>query len=288
MIVITVANCPPKVRGDLSKWLFEISTGVFVGNLDARVREKLWERICGTLNGGRATMVYSTNGEQRLSFRTTGSVWEPVDFDGITIMRRPFPKKIETTKVNEIPTVKAKIIPRTKKINFEKVIVIDLETTGLNIDKDQIIEIGAIKYVDGEIINKFNTLIRTDYPISNEIKDLTGISEEMLLDSGIDEKEALLQLRDYIEKDYLIVCHNAKFDLSFLRNRFNKYQIDAISNKVLDTLLEARKQIINLANYKLRTIAEYYHLGYPEKHRALDDCFLTLQIYLKLKEKRDR
>jgi CRISPR-associated protein Cas2 len=288
MIVITVVDCPPKVRGDLSKWLFEISTGVFVGNLDARVREKLWERICNTLNGGRATMVYSTNGEQRLSFRVTGSTWEPVDFDGITIMRRPFPKKIETTKVNEVSVVKAKIMPRSKKINFEKVIIIDLETTGLNIDKNQIIEIGAIKYVDGEIINKFSTLVKIDNPIPNEIQDLTGISEEMLLDNGIDEKEALLQLREFIARDYLIVCHNARFDLSFLRNRFKKYQIDAISNKILDTLLESRKQIINLSNYKLRSIAEYYHLEYPEKHRALDDCFLTLQIYLKLKEKRDR
>ena len=55
MIVVTLTDCPPKLRGDLSKWLFEINNGVYVGNLSTRVREELWERICGNLSSGRAT-----------------------------------------------------------------------------------------------------------------------------------------------------------------------------------------------------------------------------------------
>ena len=61
MIVVTVTDCPPRLRGDLSKWLLEINTGVYVGQLNPRVREELWKRICKYLPRGRATMVYSSN-----------------------------------------------------------------------------------------------------------------------------------------------------------------------------------------------------------------------------------
>ena len=93
MVVITLSDCPPKVRGDLSKWLCEINTGVYVGNLSARVRQELWMRVCDNLKNGRATMVYSTQGEQQLNFEVHNSLWEPVDLDGIKLMRRPLPGK---------------------------------------------------------------------------------------------------------------------------------------------------------------------------------------------------
>ena len=56
MIVIMLSDCPPKVRGDLSKWLCEINTGVFVGNVSSRVREEVWQRICENIKSGQATM----------------------------------------------------------------------------------------------------------------------------------------------------------------------------------------------------------------------------------------
>ena len=59
MIVLCVMNCPPGLRGDLSKWLNEVNTGVYVGSLNARVREELWERVCSHIKSGQATMVYS-------------------------------------------------------------------------------------------------------------------------------------------------------------------------------------------------------------------------------------
>ena len=51
-----MTDCPPGLRGDVSKWLFEINTGVYVGSLSARVRDALWSRICENLSAGRATM----------------------------------------------------------------------------------------------------------------------------------------------------------------------------------------------------------------------------------------
>lgn len=74
-VTICVTNCPPKLRGDLTKWLMEIDTGVFVGNLNARVRDAVWDRICSTIGNGRACMTFSTNNEQKLDFRIYHSTW---------------------------------------------------------------------------------------------------------------------------------------------------------------------------------------------------------------------
>lgn len=68
MVVVTLTDCPPKLRGDLTKWLLEINTGVYVGKINARVREELWKRICDNIKSGRATMVFSAKNEQGLSF----------------------------------------------------------------------------------------------------------------------------------------------------------------------------------------------------------------------------
>lgn len=87
-----MTDCPPQLRGDLSKWLCEINTGVYVGQVSQRVREALWIRVCENLKNGRATMVYSTNGEQKMDFRVHNTAWEPVDFDGLKLMRRPLPQ----------------------------------------------------------------------------------------------------------------------------------------------------------------------------------------------------
>ena len=91
MVVVTLTDCPPKVRGDLTKWLIEVNTGVYVGNINARVREKLWQRICENVKNGRATMVFSTTGEQHLGFWVHNTNWQPVDYDGIWLVKHPLP-----------------------------------------------------------------------------------------------------------------------------------------------------------------------------------------------------
>ena len=58
--MLTMTNCPPRLRGDLSKWLCEINTGVYVGNVSSRVRDALWDRVCQNLKNGQATLVFTT------------------------------------------------------------------------------------------------------------------------------------------------------------------------------------------------------------------------------------
>ena len=86
MIVVSLTNCPPKLRGDLTKWLIEINAGVYVGRVSARVRDELWQRICENVKEGRATMVFSANNEQGMDFYVHNTTWKPVEFDGITLM----------------------------------------------------------------------------------------------------------------------------------------------------------------------------------------------------------
>jgi CRISPR-associated protein Cas2 len=86
--IVILTAVPPGLRGHLTRWLLEISPGVFVGHVSARVRELMWERIAEFVDDGRALMVHSIRGEQRLAFEVHGHDWTPVDYDGITLMRR--------------------------------------------------------------------------------------------------------------------------------------------------------------------------------------------------------
>lgn len=89
MVVIVVTLSPAKLLGHLTRWLFEISPGVYVGKVSARVRELLWDQVLENIGSGRAIMVFSSDNEQGLEFRTHGQEWQPVDFDGLELIMRP-------------------------------------------------------------------------------------------------------------------------------------------------------------------------------------------------------
>lgn len=89
MVVIVLTACPEGLRGHLTRWLLEISAGVFVGHITAKVRELLWARVVELSADGRALMVYSQRNEQRLAFKVHRHHWVPTDCDGILLMRRP-------------------------------------------------------------------------------------------------------------------------------------------------------------------------------------------------------
>lgn len=89
MTIIILTACPEGLRGHLTQWLLEISAGVYVGHVNSRIRHRLWAKVVDMAGPGRALLVYQQPGEQRLSFKVHDHHWEPVDHDGITLMRRP-------------------------------------------------------------------------------------------------------------------------------------------------------------------------------------------------------
>ncbi|MFD7659017.1 type I-E CRISPR-associated endoribonuclease Cas2e, partial [Actinosynnema sp. NPDC059797] len=98
MTVIVVAACPIGLRGHLTRWLLEISPGVFVGKVSTRVRNLMWVRVVEMVKTGRAIMVFHADNKQGLDFKVHHHDWHPVDYDGIQLMLRPAdPDDTDTT-----------------------------------------------------------------------------------------------------------------------------------------------------------------------------------------------
>ncbi|MFD3442356.1 type I-E CRISPR-associated endoribonuclease Cas2e [Streptomyces sp. NPDC058685] len=95
MTVLVLTNCPAGLRGFLTRWLLEISAGVFIGSPSARVRDVLWNEVQQYANQGRALLAYTTDNEQGFTFRTHDHGWHPTDHEGLTLICRPSPKSEE-------------------------------------------------------------------------------------------------------------------------------------------------------------------------------------------------
>lgn len=99
MITVILSSPPAKLSGHLTRWLMEVSPGVYVGKPNARIRDELWELITGTLTTGRAIMTYPTrSNEQGYEVRVHRSQWTPIDFEGLTLMRHPITTAKGSTK----------------------------------------------------------------------------------------------------------------------------------------------------------------------------------------------
>lgn len=90
MTFIVLVSAPAALRGAVTRWLFEISPGIYVGKISKRVREHLWNKISRELRGGTAMIISPVKNEQGFDIRTLGPTrWQPVDHDGLTLIRRP-------------------------------------------------------------------------------------------------------------------------------------------------------------------------------------------------------
>lgn len=90
MIVMVLENVPASLRGELTRWLLEVKTGVFVGHVSARVRDKLWDKCCKAKRVGGVTQIWSTNTEQRFEMRMSGNTQRNiVDYDGLQLICIP-------------------------------------------------------------------------------------------------------------------------------------------------------------------------------------------------------
>lgn len=291
MIVITLTNCPLALRGDLTKWLQEISTGVYVGQVSARVRDQLWLRVTENAKSGQATMVFSANNEQRLDFRVHNTLWEPINFDGLKLMLRPSPSRIKHLEQkrsgysNASKTRIAKQMVKQKRKGEDKYpltfAVIDVETTGLSAKDHEIIEIGAIKVVDGKIADTFQSLVRMKGSIPEHIEALTGINDEMIREQGGNFKDIMQNFLTFVE-DLPIIAHNGEFDYKFLRAACQQFELQPLSNKCIDTMQLSRHLIAEVKNYKLETLLNFFEIKTEGLHRSMQDCMSTYQLYKKL------
>jgi DNA polymerase-3 subunit alpha (Gram-positive type) len=171
-----------------------------------------------------------------------------------------------------------------KFICKNQIAVIDIETTGLNCNPqngnvDHIIEIGGVKIRKGIIIGRFSTFVNCPVPLSDEIKEITHITDDDLKNAPTIEN-ALLLLQKFTG-GCIIMGHNVLFDLGFINHYGSLYNIEFGKNYA-DTLQLSRKILKGkLKNFKLGTTADYFNITF-ESHRAYNDAHATAQILLNL------
>lgn len=159
-------------------------------------------------------------------------------------------------------------------------IIFDLETTGLSAATERIIEIGAVKVENGEILESFDLFVDPEKTITPEITRLTSITNEMVAGAP-KETEALEQFFRFCDGCDILVAHNADFDMGFLRAAIRRCgrEEDPVQ---IDTLVMARAMYPELKKHKLDTIAERLGVTQKHHHRADDDARVLAEIFLKM------
>lgn len=160
--------------------------------------------------------------------------------------------------------------------------VVDTETTGLDSQKDRVIEIAAIRVRGGKEVARFETLVKPGRKLSKKITEITGITDEELKDAPTPQ-DALQRFVDFLMDD-IIVAHNANFDVNFIYDSLERYELPPLKNNYVDTLRLAKYVLPDIDNYKLASLAKYYKIPQPVAHRALADCETTMHLLQKLGE----
>lgn len=164
---------------------------------------------------------------------------------------------------------------KTNKVITDNYVVFDIETTGLNAIKDKIIEIAAVKVINNKISDKFNELINPNQIIPPFIEYKIGITNQMVEDCKTIEY-ILPKFIKFIESNVL-VAHNAKFDMSFIKKNCIDYNIK-FDNKVIDTL-SLSKKYINSKKYTLSHLSQLLEIEHKNAHRAYYDVLATYELY---------
>lgn len=151
-----------------------------------------------------------------------------------------------------------------------KFIAFDLETTGTVPGVDQIVEIGAVRFENGQLVDVFVTLIDPRRPIPEGASAVNGIRDHMVVGQAVIE-DVLPAFAEYCGDDPL-VAHNASFDTQFLSADVKKFEVPAPRGLILDTLPIARKVFPGLPNYKLATLVQHLKIQASEFHRAQADA----------------
>ena len=157
-------------------------------------------------------------------------------------------------------------------------VVFDIETTGFSAMKDKIIEIGAVKVVDGKITERFSEFVNPQIPIPFRIEQLTSINDNMVKDAPT--IDVILPQFEEFCRGCVMVAHNAEFDMSFIQKNYADIGIQR-EDTIVDTVGMARFLLPQLNRFKLDTVAKAVGVSLEHHHRAVDDAACTAEIFEK-------
>ena len=166
-------------------------------------------------------------------------------------------------------------------MKIQDFVVLDLETTGLSVKEDQILEIGAVKVQGGEVTASYETFVNPGRKVPERITELTGIRDEMIADAP-DVETAVRGFLDFCG-GLPLLGHNILFDYSFIKQAAINARLD-FEKEAWDTLKIARKALPDLESRSLEALCGYYQIPREHAHRAMDDVLETLALFRKLEE----
>lgn len=172
---------------------------------------------------------------------------------------------------------------RATSIKEQIFCVVDIETNAGKPKDGQIIELGAVKFQNGKIIETYESLVYAK-DIPEYIQEVTGIKPEMLEDAP-PLKTVLEEFKLFLD-DAVFVAHDIKFDYKFISESLEQYDLGKLENRKLCTI-DLAKRIINAPKYGLSSLKEYFNIEIEEHHRALSDALSTTHILEELLEKID-
>lgn len=162
-------------------------------------------------------------------------------------------------------------------------IAFDLETTGTLPGVDRIVEIGAVRFINGEVEAVFSTLVDPRIPIPPDASRVNKITDQMV--SGKPTIDKLLEpFAEFCGQD-ILVAHNAIFDAQFLTSDVRKYESRAPRGVILDTYTIAKRVFPGLANYRLGTLVQHLNIPAGEFHRAEGDATYCGKLFIELVKK---
>ena len=160
----------------------------------------------------------------------------------------------------------------------DEVIVFDVETTGLDIKKDKIIQIAAVKGGRSGVVEKFERFIKIDYSVGDSF-EIHKISDDFLFENGVDAVRAIEEFLLFAQES-VVVGHNVNYDINILKENMKALNLDAssLSDKVYDTLKLTRMTYPGFFSYKLGNLFKEFSLKHTPTHNAMDDVICTLEV----------
>lgn len=170
--------------------------------------------------------------------------------------------------------------PQDYSLEDHEFVVFDVETTGLSSKYDSIIELAGVKVKNGEVIDKFERFSNPGEKLSELIKELTGITDDMLVGAP-DISEVIRDFKDWVG-DAIFVAHNASFDMGFIDEAYGKEGFGKSTNGVIDTLELSRTINTKMKKHGLNILAKKYNVDLTQHHRAIYDAEATAYIFIKM------
>ena len=163
---------------------------------------------------------------------------------------------------------------KTTKISDQTFCIVDIETTAGNAKDGQIMEIGALKYKNGQIIEKYESLVSVQN-IPQKVQEITGITPAMTHNAP-NIQTVLEEFKIFLEDD-IFVAHAISFDYKFISDSFKKYDLGQLCNRKICTI-DLSKRVIGIQRYGLKYLKEHLNIDDGLHHRAFSDAYCTTKV----------